>query len=96
MTKKEINRNLYYTIESIHSNFYGDDKELKEILEAVEKIATKKTRNISQIRDLHIYLNPDWNKKILISMYEYLSKLRTKYSTQFLDDMIQLDSKIDS
>jgi hypothetical protein len=95
MTKKDINRNLYYSIESIHSNFYGDDKELKEILEAIEKITTKKTENIIQIRDLHIYLNPNWNKKILISMYEYLSKLEIKYKNQFLDDMSQLDSEIE-
>jgi hypothetical protein len=90
MTKKDINKNLYYVIESIHSNFYGDDKELKEILVAIEKIATKETRDITQIRDLHMYLNPNWNKKILISMYEYLSKIETKYRNQWLDNEIEL------
>jgi hypothetical protein len=95
MTKKDINKNLYYAIESIHSNFYGDDKELEEILVTIEKIATKKTRDITQIRDLHMYLNPNWNKKILIGIYEYLSTLERKYSAQFLDDMIQLDNEIE-
>ena len=95
MTKKDINKNLYYAIESIYSNFYGDDKELKEILVTIEKIATKKTKNITQIRGLHMYLNPNWNKKVLISIYEYLSKLERKYRAQFLDDMIQLDNEIE-